>query len=205
MEFFGMSKENNFLVSFSKLQKQPPKCFVQKVVFENFTRFTGKHLCWGLLLIKLQAWKPATLLKKNPARVSSCEYCKICKSNYFEEHLRTAVSSNCRSDAYLGPCQISLMESFVIIITYYAQCYPRIEPSELIWTANQLFFFFLSGKSTGWFLYEDNTVDVKPVKNTRLQVSDLQDHYVFTIAITQSAFTCFKSTNEEPEECVKFA
>ena len=135
MEFFGMSKENNFLVSFSKLQKQPPKCSVKKIVFENFARFTGKHLCWGLLLIKLQAWKPATLLKKNPARVPSCEYCKICKNNYFDEHLRTAV--------YLGPCQISMMESFVIIITNYAQWYPCIETSELIWTANQLAGFYM--------------------------------------------------------------
>ena len=29
-----------------------------KIVFENFVIFTGKHLCWSLLLIALQA-RPA--------------------------------------------------------------------------------------------------------------------------------------------------
>ena len=33
-------------------------------VLKSFERFTGKHLCWSYLLIKLQAW-PATLLKRN--------------------------------------------------------------------------------------------------------------------------------------------
>ena len=35
-------------------------------VLKNFTIFTGKHLCWSLFLIKLQAF-----------RLFSCEYCKI--------------------------------------------------------------------------------------------------------------------------------
>ena len=42
-------------------------------VFKNFTNFTGNLLCWSLFLIKLQAWRPeglqafrpATLLKRN--------------------------------------------------------------------------------------------------------------------------------------------
>ena len=33
-------------------QKQPPEVFYKKVVLRNFTKFTGKHLCF---LIKLQA------------------------------------------------------------------------------------------------------------------------------------------------------
>ena len=30
-------------------------------VLKNFIRFTGKHLCWSLFLIKLQAFRPAKL------------------------------------------------------------------------------------------------------------------------------------------------
>ena len=31
------------------------RCFIKKGVLKNFTNFTGKHLCWSFLLIKLQA------------------------------------------------------------------------------------------------------------------------------------------------------
>ena len=30
---------------------------------KNFANFTGKHLCWGLFLINVQAFKPAPLFK----------------------------------------------------------------------------------------------------------------------------------------------
>ena len=36
-------------------QKQPPAVFCKKVVLRNFAKFTGKHLCQSLFLIKLQA------------------------------------------------------------------------------------------------------------------------------------------------------
>ena len=35
-----------------------------KAVLKNFATFTGKQLSWSLFLIKLQVWRPATLLKK---------------------------------------------------------------------------------------------------------------------------------------------
>ena len=38
-----------------------PKMFCKKCALRNFAKFTGKHLCQGLFLIKLQA---STLLKK---------------------------------------------------------------------------------------------------------------------------------------------
>ena len=40
-------------------------------------------------MIKLQAFMSATFLKKTPAQVLSCEYCKIIKKNYFQEHVLT--------------------------------------------------------------------------------------------------------------------
>ena len=38
--------------------------FYKKAVRKNFAIFTRKYLCWSLLLIKLQAWRPAKLLKR---------------------------------------------------------------------------------------------------------------------------------------------
>ena len=32
---------------------------------KNFAAFTGKHLCWSLILVKLLAWFGATLLKRD--------------------------------------------------------------------------------------------------------------------------------------------
>ena len=34
-------------------------------VLKNFVIFTGKHLCWSLFLIKLQALRPAALLTRD--------------------------------------------------------------------------------------------------------------------------------------------
>ena len=39
--------------------------FFKMGVLKVFTDFTGRHLCWSHFLIKLQAWRPATLLKKD--------------------------------------------------------------------------------------------------------------------------------------------
>ena len=55
-------------------------------------KFTGKDLCWSLILIKLQFWGAATLLKKSPTQVLSCEICKLFKNNYFEDYLWMSAS-----------------------------------------------------------------------------------------------------------------
>ena len=56
-------------------------------------------MCLGLFLIKLQAFRPTDLQlywKETQTHVYSCEYFKIFKNNYFEEHLQTAASElNC--------------------------------------------------------------------------------------------------------------
>ena len=36
----------------------------EKISIKNFAIFTGKHLFWGLFLIKMQAFRPATFFKK---------------------------------------------------------------------------------------------------------------------------------------------
>ena len=40
-------------------KKQPPEVFNKRAVLTSFTIIIGKHLCWGLSLIKLQANRPA--------------------------------------------------------------------------------------------------------------------------------------------------
>ena len=37
------------------VQKQPPEVFFKKGVLKNFANLTEKHLCWSLLLIKMEA------------------------------------------------------------------------------------------------------------------------------------------------------
>ena len=48
------------------VQKQTPEVFCRKGVLKNFAIFTGKHLCWRFFLRKLQIWRLATLLKRDP-------------------------------------------------------------------------------------------------------------------------------------------
>ena len=43
-------------------QKQPPEVLDKKSVLKNFTKFTGKHLCQSIFLIKLQACSCSMLL-----------------------------------------------------------------------------------------------------------------------------------------------
>ena len=57
------------------------RCSVKKDVLENFANYTGKHLCWSLLL-----------LKGDSNLGAFCEICEFFKSPYFEERLRTAPS-----------------------------------------------------------------------------------------------------------------
>ena len=48
------------------------RCSVKECVLTNF----ANHLCWSLFLIKLPFWGPATLLKKTPIQMLSCEIWK---------------------------------------------------------------------------------------------------------------------------------
>ena len=50
------------------IQKQPHEVSYKKAVLKNITIFTGKHLCWSLFLIKLQAPKASSFIKKKLQR-----------------------------------------------------------------------------------------------------------------------------------------
>ena len=63
---------------------------LKKVVLTNFA-ISWESTCVGVsFLIKLLAFRPATLLKKTSIQVFSCEYCEIFQNTYFEKHFRTA-------------------------------------------------------------------------------------------------------------------
>ena len=84
---------NGFLITFEKMQKQPPEVFYKKAILENFAILTGKHLCWSFflilniavskstyfqniherLLLKMCSWKEKTLHKKKDFSTSISE------------------------------------------------------------------------------------------------------------------------------------
>ena len=71
------------------------RCSVKKGVLKNFANFTGKHLFWSLLLLKLQALQAQQLYQKEtPTQVFSCGIYKTFKNIYFVEHLQTAASGS---------------------------------------------------------------------------------------------------------------
>ena len=57
--------------------------FFKIIVLKNFVNFTGEHLCWRLLLIKLLAWGPVISLKETSTQVISCEICEVFKNTFF--------------------------------------------------------------------------------------------------------------------------
>ena len=60
--------------------------FFEIGVLKNLRIFTG-HMCWDLFLIKLQAWWPATLFKRD----SNCfpvNFLKFLRTPFFIEHFR---------------------------------------------------------------------------------------------------------------------
>ena len=50
-------------MTWSTVLKQSSQMFFKIGVLKNLAYFKGKHVCWSLFLIKLQALSPATLLK----------------------------------------------------------------------------------------------------------------------------------------------
>ena len=58
-------------------------------VLENFTKFTGKHLCQSLFCNKVGDLRPA---KETLAHVFSSEFCEIFKNTFFHRTPLVAVS-----------------------------------------------------------------------------------------------------------------
>ena len=61
--------------------------FFKKVVFKNFAKFTGKHLCQSLVFDKVADLRPATLLKKRPwHRCFVLNFAKFLRTPFLIEH-----------------------------------------------------------------------------------------------------------------------
>ena len=68
-------------------------CSVRKGVLRNFAKFTEKHLCQSLFLIKLQA---CNFIKKEAlVQVFSCEFCEISKNTFSYRTPPAAASDLC--------------------------------------------------------------------------------------------------------------
>ena len=70
------------------LRSSRPDVFCEKGVLKYFAKFTGKHLCQSLFLIKLQAF----ILKETLAQLLSCEFCEIFKNTCFYRTTPVAAS-----------------------------------------------------------------------------------------------------------------
>ena len=59
----GISQKSNFRQELQLYRSSRSLMFFEIGVFKNFAVFAGKHLCWSLFLIKLQAWSPFVKLQ----------------------------------------------------------------------------------------------------------------------------------------------
>ena len=71
-----MKELNNLAVRISR-----PDAFSKKIVYKNFAKFTGKHLCWSFIF-----------KKEAPTDIFSSDISEIFKNIFFIEHLRVTAS-----------------------------------------------------------------------------------------------------------------
>ena len=79
-------------VSNIALKSSYRRCSIKKAVLKNLAILIGKHLCWSLFLINLQAYKPATLLQRDSNTGVFLWILKNFKNLYFKGHLWTTAS-----------------------------------------------------------------------------------------------------------------
>ena len=82
----GFSQLNLWNIIVSRCGRS--QMFFKISVLKRFANFTGKHLCWSLFLIKLQALRPATLLKKDSNTGVYLWNLRIFNNTFFKEHFQ---------------------------------------------------------------------------------------------------------------------
>ena len=105
--------------------------FNKKAVLKNFAIFTGKQLWWSLFLIKLQAFRPVSLLKWDS--ITGVFLCILRIFIYFEKHLRTAASDSF-SNLFVFGCLFTIIEKNHDIL-WCRKCHFK-------WNCNQTFHHF---------------------------------------------------------------
>ena len=62
-----------FFWEFNETESSHRRCSISKALLENFTKFTGEHLCWSLFFNKAGSLSPLTLLKKRLTHSFFCD------------------------------------------------------------------------------------------------------------------------------------
>ena len=93
MEKFPCISIVNFKISLVENQCFPFRTSRSQMFFKVGVRnICRKTPALGLFFKKFQSFRPATL-KETPAKVFSCEYCKIFKNSFFHRTLPVAASA----------------------------------------------------------------------------------------------------------------
>ena len=90
-----------FVVHLGDFRSSHQMCSIKKAVLKNFAIFTGKDLCWNLSFIRLQAFRPATLLKRDSNRCFTVNIAKFLRTAFLIEHLRWLLLKYARIFCYI--------------------------------------------------------------------------------------------------------
>ena len=91
--------------------------FCQKGALKHFANFTGKHLCWSLVLIKLQARKSATLLKKSFWYMCFLvNFVKSLRTSFFTVHLQWLLL--CTVNIFSKCLVYTFLNSLIILVSF---------------------------------------------------------------------------------------
>ena len=100
---------NRFCKTFTDYWSSHPEVFCRKDVLRSFAKFTGKHLCQSLFLIKWQASACSFIKKETLAQTLSRELCEISKNTFSYITPSVAASADYwkTSDAHSVGCRIN--------------------------------------------------------------------------------------------------
>ena len=77
-----------FLLQMSTSRRNRLQMFFKISVLKSFANFTGKHLCWSLFLIKLQALDPHVTERWLQHRCFPVKFAKFLRTAFFQKHLQ---------------------------------------------------------------------------------------------------------------------
>ena len=113
------------------------RCSVKKGVFKNFANFTVKHMCWSFFLIKLRAFRNATLLKRDSNTIIF-----VWNFQNFLEHLFWRTSVNGRF-CFKSTIVYAFMPLCLYILPWLLLMYLKTEKPS-IWKVSRLTQFFFN-------------------------------------------------------------
>ena len=99
--------------------------------------FTEKHLCWSLLLINIQSWRPATLLRRD-----SVKFAKFLRTPIFTEHTGGCFWKYLMNFLFIAFennewCYFVVLVGSPVFISFYCVCFASFYFFSFFW------FFFV--------------------------------------------------------------